>query len=180
MTAGPCSEIPPGFPDPRALLEITTQSPRQTFDLGQHLGRCLQAPCLIGLSGDLGAGKTLLVQGLARGLAVAEHIAVTSPTYTLINEYPGKVPLFHLDLYRIDDPEQLEDIGFDEIAAADNIVAVEWAERLAFEELQPDLFILIKAAGDTTRRFCLIFYGPDAANLIGALQKHPDIQLFEG
>ena len=171
MTAGPCSDIPSGYPEPLAVMEITTQSARQTYDLGQQLGRCLQAPFMIGLSGDLGAGKTLLVQGLAGGLEVAESIAVTSPTYTLINEYPGKVPLFHLDLYRIDEPEQLEDIGFDDIAGADNIVAVEWAERLAFEDLQPDLFILIRTSGDTTRRFCLIFYGPDAANLIGALQK---------
>lgn len=185
MTADPCSDMPKDFSQPRTALKTGTQSHAQSFDLGAALGACIrqqnrQRPCVIGLGGDLGAGKTVFVQGLARGLGVDASVAVTSPTYTLINEYPGDRRLFHVDLYRIDGGGDLEDLGFDDIFEGSNVMAVEWAERLDFADLNPDIFICIKVCGNDRRGFVLNFYGPDAANLVEALQKTKDFQFLQG
>jgi tRNA threonylcarbamoyladenosine biosynthesis protein TsaE len=87
-------------------------------------GICLQ------LKGELGSGKTCFVQGLARGLGVPETYEITSPTYSLINEYAGRLPLYHVDLYRLEEQVDFESIGLDDVLAEDAVVAVEWAERL--------------------------------------------------
>ncbi|MCF8036503.1 MAG: tRNA (adenosine(37)-N6)-threonylcarbamoyltransferase complex ATPase subunit type 1 TsaE [Desulfobacteraceae bacterium] len=152
-------------------LRVETKSALDTFNLGRHLGGLLQEPCIIGLSGDLGAGKTVFIQGLARGLGVPENIPVTSPTYTLVNEYPGRKTLYHVDLYRIEDPGELSDIGLDEILSGNHLAAVEWAERLPEESLDPDIVIQIEDAGDDNRRFSLFFYGPQAPDLVEAMKK---------
>lgn len=101
-----------------------------THEIGQELGALAEAGTVICLSGDLGSGKTALVQGLARGLGVPEDYYVTSPSYTLVNEYPGRLPLYHLDLYRIADPEDVWDLGIEDMLAAGGVMAVEWPDRL--------------------------------------------------
>lgn len=107
------------------LLE--THAPEETEALGARLGALLRAGSLVALYGDLAAGKTCLVRGIASALSDAE--LVNSPTFTLINEYAGRLPLHHLDLYRLTDPRELADIGVEELFDSDGICLVEWAER---------------------------------------------------
>jgi len=110
--------------------EIKSASARTTRRLGYLLGRHAPPGTILALGGQLGAGKTTLVQGLARGLEVPETFYITSPTFTLINEYPGRLTLYHVDLYRIGHPDEVLEIGLEEILADTGIVAIEWAERM--------------------------------------------------
>jgi len=103
--------------------------PAETRELGSRLGALLRAGDVLCLSGPLGAGKTCLVQGIALGLGVAPDVPVTSPTFTLIGEYPGRVPLRHADFYRIEDEGRLFDLGFDDELDGTGVVVVEWGER---------------------------------------------------
>ena len=106
-----------------------SHSPAETESLGESWGRAAQCGLVIALSGDLGAGKTQLVRGLARGLGVTTR--VHSPTFTLVNEYNGgRLKLFHLDLYRLETPEQLYSAGIEEFLKPDGVAVIEWAERL--------------------------------------------------
>jgi tRNA threonylcarbamoyladenosine biosynthesis protein TsaE len=106
---------------------IRTSSPQQTEALGTALGALLRAGDIVALSGELGAGKTIFTRGIAEGAGATGHIA--SPTFTFIREYHGPVTMFHADLYRLDEPAQLEDIGLEEILDAGGIVVIEWAEK---------------------------------------------------
>jgi tRNA threonylcarbamoyladenosine biosynthesis protein TsaE len=106
-----------------------THSEAETVDAGRDLARTLQAGDTVLLYGDLGAGKTQFVKGLAEGLGAARD-DVSSPTFTLVQEYRGgRLTLFHVDLYRLNDPREIDDLGLDEIAA-DGVLAIEWAEKL--------------------------------------------------
>ena len=111
------------------MATFISHSPEETAALGEQWGRAAASGWLIGLSGDLGAGKTQLVKGLARGLGITARIH--SPTFALVNEYPGgRLPLAHLDLYRLDTPEQVHGAGLDEyFRSPSGVVVVEWCER---------------------------------------------------
>jgi tRNA threonylcarbamoyladenosine biosynthesis protein TsaE len=105
-----------------------SRSPAETAALGETWGRTVQRGLVIGLCGDLGAGKTQLVKGLARGLGI--EALVHSPTFALVNVYPGgRLPLFHLDLYRLDTPDQIRAAGLEEYLQPDGVAVIEWAER---------------------------------------------------
>ena len=106
---------------------LQTAAADETEGLGRRLGALLRAGDVVALSGDLGAGKTVMVRGIAAGAGSTARVA--SPTFTLIREYPGRVPLFHADLYRIDDPSQLGDLGLEELFDRPAVMVVEWAER---------------------------------------------------
>lgn len=151
-------------------LKILTRSPDKTRLIGKIIGQAIDSKTIIALTGDLGAGKTVFVQGLARGLDVPQNYYVTSPTYTFINEYPGRIGLFHIDLYRISSATELFDIGFDEICNQDGVVVVEWADRLKAGELSEDMAITIKTIDDTIREFCFFFYGRKKTNLLNHLK----------
>lgn len=111
------------------MATFTSHSPAETEALGEEWGRAAQHGLVIALSGDLGAGKTQLVRGLARGLGVTAR--VHSPTFTLVNEYGGgRLKLFHLDLYRLETPEQLHSAGIEEFLQPDGVAVIEWAERM--------------------------------------------------
>ncbi len=111
------------------MATFISHSPAETESLGEKWGREAQRGLVIALSGDLGAGKTQLVRGLARGLGVATR--VHSPTFTLVNEYGGgRLKLFHLDLYRLETTEQLHSAGIEEFLQPDGVAVIEWAERL--------------------------------------------------
>jgi len=108
-----------------------SKSPEETFALGRELGESLEAGALVGLVGDLGSGKTLFVKGLAKGLGIEER--VHSPTFSLVNEYVGgRLPCFHLDLYRLESRGQIQGAGLDELMdVRDGVVVVEWYDRFA-------------------------------------------------
>lgn len=108
-----------------------------TWNFGQVLGQILQPGDLIGLDGPLGAGKTSLVQGIARGLLVPESVQVTSPTFTLLNQYQGRIPLYHVDLYRLDRQEEVFELGLYELVESGGVMAVEWLSRFP-TALPPD------------------------------------------
>ncbi|MDP9038348.1 MAG: tRNA (adenosine(37)-N6)-threonylcarbamoyltransferase complex ATPase subunit type 1 TsaE [Acidobacteriota bacterium] len=108
-----------------------TRSPEGTLDLGERIAELLPAPMVVILRGEVGAGKTTLVKGLARALGAAAEDDVTSPTFTIVHEYEGaSVRLFHLDLYRLETEEQIAVLGLDEMAGYPNaLVLIEWGER---------------------------------------------------
>lgn len=110
-------------------MKFLTHSEQETEQLGEQLAKQLKPGTVIAYEGDLGAGKTAFTRGLARGLGITER--VTSPTYTIVNEYPGKIPLFHFDMYRLSSSEELFDIGWEDYLERGGILAVEWSERVA-------------------------------------------------
>ena len=111
------------------MATFISHSPAETEALGERFGRAARPGLVIALSGDLGAGKTQLVKGLARGLGIAAR--VHSPTFTLVNEYGGgRLKLFHLDLYRLETREQILSAGIEEFLSPDGVAVIEWAERL--------------------------------------------------
>jgi tRNA threonylcarbamoyladenosine biosynthesis protein TsaE len=111
------------------MATFISHSPAETEALGEEWGREARSGLVIALSGDLGAGKTQLVRGFARGLGVTTR--VHSPTFTLVNEYNGgRLKLFHLDLYRLETPEQIHSAGIEEFLQPDGVAVIEWAERL--------------------------------------------------
>lgn len=112
------------------MVELESTSPSETRRVGERLGRLLDAGDVVLLRGALGAGKTAFTQGLALGLGVPRSRRVSSPTFTLVNEHAGRVPLYHLDLYRIDDPGELEEIGLREYLSGRGVAVIEWAEKL--------------------------------------------------
>jgi tRNA threonylcarbamoyladenosine biosynthesis protein TsaE len=110
-------------------MEFISHSPAETELLGERWGRAAQQGLVLALSGDLGAGKTQFVKGIARGLGVTTR--VHSPTFTLVNEYAGgRLKLFHLDLYRLETPAQILSAGIEEFLSPDGVAVIEWAERL--------------------------------------------------
>ena len=131
-----------------------TSSPEETEALGQSIGRRLKPPAVIALEGGLGAGKTCLVKGIARGLGIAETI--TSPTYTIVNEYPaGKrgIPLYHIDAYRLNGDEDFENTGAGECIGADGVAIIEWCDRIP-RSIPPDAVrIGIEISGGQNRIF---------------------------
>ncbi|HTY89154.1 MAG TPA: tRNA (adenosine(37)-N6)-threonylcarbamoyltransferase complex ATPase subunit type 1 TsaE [Candidatus Acidoferrum sp.] len=111
------------------MATFTSHSPAQTESLGERWGRAAGCGLVIALSGELGAGKTQFVKGLARGMGVTAR--VHSPTFTLVNEYPGgRLRLFHLDLYRLKTPAQFRSAGLEEFLAPEGVTVIEWAERI--------------------------------------------------
>ena len=120
----------PDSPVSPLSYQTTSFSLDETQAIGQKIGEIVVAGSLITLYGNLGSGKTSFVQGLARGLGVPSEYYITSPTYTLINDYPGRCNLYHIDLYRIDGIDEAEDIGLYEIMDGDGITAIEWADRI--------------------------------------------------
>ena len=128
-----------------------TNTPEETEALGARLARALEPGAVVAFTGDLGAGKTAFVRGLARGLGV--RVRVTSPTFTIVNEYEGgRLPLFHFDLYRLGSADELFDIGWEDYLAQGGVCAVEWSERME-ELLEPGTIrVDLRRGEDESRR----------------------------
>ena len=120
---------------------FTTENPMETQALGEEIGKMLKRGDVIALIGDLGTGKTCLTQGIARGAGIASDEIVSSPSYILINEYNGKVPIYHIDLYRLENSAEIAELGLSEYVEGDGICIIEWAERMA--DALPDTCIKI-------------------------------------
>jgi tRNA threonylcarbamoyladenosine biosynthesis protein TsaE len=143
-----------------------TRGSEETIAVGREIAKLLSPPKFLILRGDLGAGKTTLVKGIAEGLDAAEAQEVTSPTFTLIHEYEGQhtadgkstpVKLYHLDLYRIEGERQLDSIGLEELAGPDSIVLVEWGEKFPSVVKRSDGEIVVQSAGGDGRRITVKF-----------------------
>ena len=144
-----------GPADDPGAERFETHSTRGTIALGRTLARRLDVGCCVALIGSLGAGKTALVRGIAAGLGLGEARLVSSPTYVLVHEYPCRVPVYHLDLYRMVDPEgELFDLGLDEMLTA-GVVLIEWADRVEKTLPRGHTEIRIEIASPTHRRFTL-------------------------
>ena len=153
------------------LFQVTTHAPEETRTLGQKIGSCIEIGTVITLTGDLGSGKTVFVQGLAKGLAIPKDYYITSPTYTLINDYPGRLPLFHVDLYRINNPDDLRETGFYEILHGENVVAIEWADKLHQNILSEHVSIHFEFLDDESRKILIIANGLKPAILVKMIEK---------
>ena len=134
-------------------MTYTTHSEKETEDLGARFAATLPAGAVIALYGDLGCGKTAFVRGLARGMGLA--CAVTSPTFTIVNEYDGPRPLFHFDMYRLSSADELFDIGWEDYLRRGGVCAVEWSENVpgAFEG--DEIAVRFEKTGDSDRRITI-------------------------
>ncbi len=139
-----------------------TNCPEETIALGERLARRWSVGDCVGLVGQLGAGKTVLVRGIARGMGIRDERLVSSPTYVLVQEYPARVPVFHVDLYRLPAAgaagtgadAEIEQLGLEEMLAA-GVVLIEWADRAAEALPRPRWEVAIEAISETRRRFSL-------------------------
>ena len=131
-------------------MQYITNSPEETENVGERLGRCLRGGEVIAYLGELGAGKTAFTRGLARGLGI--QMRVTSPTYTIVNEYTGgRLPLFHFDMYRLVGSDELFDIGWEDYLARDGVCAVEWSENVS-DAMENAIVVRIEKTGADSRR----------------------------
>jgi tRNA threonylcarbamoyladenosine biosynthesis protein TsaE len=139
--------------DERSVMVLLTKSPEETFRIGQVLADGLQAGDVVALTGELGSGKTCLTQGIASGLGVPEDYAVTSPTFTLINEYPGRqLALYHLDVYRLTGCADLPDMGYDEYLSGRGVMVIEWAEKIREAVPAGALFVYMTYVDECIRK----------------------------
>lgn len=136
------------------FLTYTSSSAEETKKIAEEFSKTLKSGDCLCMYGDLGAGKTAFVQGLAKGLLVDAY--VNSPTFTIVNEYEGRLKLYHFDVYRIADPDEMFDIGFDEYLDGDGITVIEWAELI--EEILPQNrynITITKENGDDERKIVI-------------------------
>ena len=137
--------------------EFTTKSPEETIALGRELASLLTPPKLMVLRGDLGAGKTTLIKGIAEGFNAASQENVTSPTFTLIHEYSGpSATLYHIDLYRIDTQRELETLGLDDLMSEHSVLLIEWGEKFERFQNERDVEIVLERIGDSERRINVV------------------------
>ena len=142
----------------------------QTLRIGERLGQLLTQPTLILLQGDLGAGKTVFARGIARGLGVDTDTPITSPTFTLMNHYLARLDLYHFDLYRLTDPDELIELGFDEYAFGAGVALIEWPEKLGDRDT-PGLWVHLKRLDDEKREIIFSLRGGADESLAVSLQE---------
>lgn len=133
-------------------ITLESESVSNTLAIGHAIGLRLRPSDVVGLSGCLGAGKTHLIKGIARGLGVQDERIVSSPTFVLVNEYEGRWHVYHLDAYRLHGAEELDTLGFEEMCGSGGIVLVEWADRVVRAFAPETLWIDIQVTGDSCRR----------------------------
>ncbi len=152
-------------------LRITTGSPEETERLGWTIGSLLQPGSFLALRGDLGGGKTCLTRGVTALLAPQSAHLVASPTYAIMNCYPGAIPVYHFDFYRLTGDDDIAELGFEEFFYGDGVCVVEWSERLV--ELMPDdvLTLMFEYAGDDRRLITITGSGQKSDNVLDRLAK---------
>ena len=132
-------------------MRIDSSSERETIRIGEEIARYLRPGDIVALSGDLGAGKTTLVKGIAKGLGVKNHRYVNSPSFTIVKEYKGKVPLFHFDVYRLNNLKDIEDIGYEDYLARDGVVVIEWSNKMTRILPKKHIDVSLKISGRSKR-----------------------------
>lgn len=152
------------------MFSAVTESAEQTWRIGEQLGLRLQAGDTICLYGDLGAGKTSFSYGIALGLEVKEKY-IPSPTFAFVNEYQGRVPFYHIDLYRLKSAEELDSIGFEEYPGSDGVTVIEWAERAEDELPEERLSVYLSYVDGDRREIAFLAEGERYQKLIDELRK---------
>jgi tRNA threonylcarbamoyladenosine biosynthesis protein TsaE len=133
--------------------KLITSDSKETQNLGEKIGSILQADDVIALEGELGSGKTTLTQGIARGLGISDW--VNSPSFIIVNEYAGRLPLFHIDLYRLENFSEIEDIGVEDYYQRGGVVVIEWAQKLGRHLPEKTRLIKLKYLEENKREICL-------------------------
>jgi len=152
-------------------FKIDAPTLNDTKRTGLLLGTSAEAGDVITLRGPLGAGKTTLTQFIGEGLEVPVGCYITSPTFSLMHEYPGRLPLYHMDLYRLGDEEEVEELGFLEYIYGDGLTVIEWSERLGSLMPAERLAIHLEFNGENSRTITLSVIGQQWADRAGKLQK---------
>ena len=152
-------------------METTTSGPEETHGLGKCFGELALAGLVVLLNGDLGAGKTCFAQGVAMGLGVSAETPVTSPTYTLLNIHLGRLALYHFDLYRLSQVDDLEDLGYDEFAEGEGLTLVEWADRMT-DAISASLSVTIERTDEETRQFHFEAFDSSGRDLLEKMSRH--------
>lgn len=154
-----------------ARLQITTGSSWETEQLGLSIGSLLTPGSFLALRGDLGGGKTCFARGVVAALAPQSNTLVASPTYAIMNCYPGTTPVYHFDFYRLTGDDDIAELGFEEFFYGDGVCVVEWSERL--DELLPaDVMVLLfEYAGDDQRLITITGTGKKSGNIIELLKE---------
>ncbi len=155
-------------------VELISHSVDDTINLGTFIGKNLREGSIVALMGDLGSGKTCITQGIARGLGVSEKYYITSPTFTLINEYPGRVPLYHLDVYRLSGSADLRDMGYEEYFFGEGVIVVEWAEKIDDIIPSDSIFIWLKYLDEGKREITISCTGNNGSEMINKIGSSAD------
>ena len=135
------------------MREVTTHSAEETIAFGRTLAETLAPPKLVVLRGELGSGKTTLVKGIAEAFHAASEEDVTSPTFTLVQEYRSpRVNVYHIDLYRVDTQRELETLGLDDLIAENSVLLIEWGEKFPRFQRERDVEIVLERVGESERR----------------------------
>jgi len=147
-----------------------TKSPSETIRIGKNIGSVLLPGDVVALVGELGTGKTQFIKGLAAGVGVGKPTYISSPSFTLINEYAGKVPFYHIDLFRLKSEKEAEELGLEEYFQGGGITAIEWADKIPSLLPQEILWIHIRYTGEHTRSFEIIGKGKRYEELINKFE----------
>ncbi len=161
------------------MFSVITSDQEQTWRIGKILGALLSAGDTVCLYGDLGAGKTSFSYGIALGLDV-ETKYITSPTFTFVNEYKGRVPFYHIDLYRLRNPEELENIGFEQYIETDGVTVIEWAERAEDELPAECLSVYLSYVNEHSREIGFLAEGERYEKILDDLRRTLEAQTSEG
>jgi tRNA threonylcarbamoyladenosine biosynthesis protein TsaE len=154
-----------------ASWRVLTRSPRQTINWGVKLGKLLQGGEIIALIGELGTGKTCFVRGVTQGLDVSSDAWIRSPTFTLINEYHGRLPVYHIDLYRVETRSQLEGLNLREYLYSDGVSLIEWFDHLPADEADEYLELRIAYTGSAKRELNFTPHGERYQKIIEGLKS---------
>ncbi len=158
----------------RNVQIVHSESPEETRRLGRKLGGKLRAPAVVLLCGSLGTGKTTMARGLAEGLGLADTAQVHSPSFTIVNVYPGRFPIYHVDLYRLNGERVLNTIGLEDFIGREGITIVEWGERLSYTG-PVALIVELEDAGGNSR--ILRVHGPDRRAPINLRKKNTEYRI---
>jgi len=152
-------------------MVFQTSNTSETIRMGKRLGRLLQPGDVVALIGDLGTGKTQFIKGLAEGVGVGKATYVSSPSFTLINEYPGRTPLYHIDLFRLESEKEAEGLGLEEYVRGNGITAIEWADKIPSLLPEELLWVKIHYTGEHSRSLEILGKGNRYQKLVEELPK---------
>jgi tRNA threonylcarbamoyladenosine biosynthesis protein TsaE len=150
---------------------LQTRSVSETIRIGRMIGNLFQPGDMAALVGELGTGKTQLIKGLAAGVGVEKSVYISSPSFTLINEYPGKIPFYHIDLYRLETEKEAEGLGLEEYFQGGGITAIEWANKIIPLLPKELLWVHIRYTGKQGRSLEIIAKGKRYLNVVDQMQS---------